>query len=96
MNAEEQKDAAAGAAQQKGVATLTPEEIMGLDLIFTKERAAKAEERLAVINLREAQMQLMEAAKSKAVLLARLGDRLGGQIKNAKIVGKNQLAYELE
>lgn len=97
MNVEEPRDPAAEAVpEMKGVATLTPEEIMSLDMIFTKERLARAEEKLAVINLREAQMQLMEVAKSKAVMMARLGDRLGGQIKSAKIVGKNQLAYELE
>lgn len=97
MNAEETRDPAVEAVpDSRGVATLTPEEITTLDLIFTKERLARAEEKLAVINLREAQKQLMEVAKNKAVLMARLGNRLGGQIKSAKIVGKNQLAYELE
>lgn len=83
-------------AGRNGVAQLTQEEITALDLVFTREKLAMAEERLAVIGLREAQKQLMEAAKQKAVLLARLGDRLGGRLKSARIVDKSQLAYELE
>ena len=81
---------------KSGIAQLTIEEITSIDLIFTKERLARAEERLAVLNLKETQTQLMDVAKSKAVLMARLGDRLGGKIKSAKIVGKAQLSYELE
>ena len=97
MNAEGTMEAWAEAAPKKsGVVKLTPEEITMLDLLFTRERLATAEEKLAVYNLREAQKKLMEVAKSKAVAMARLGDRLGGQIKSARIVANNQLAYELE
>lgn len=93
MQAEEARNEA---PEKKGVATLTPEEIMAMDLVFTKERLAQAEEKLAMLHLRDVQKQHMEVAKDKAVLMARLGDRIGGRLKSAKIVGKNQLAYELE
>ena len=87
---------AGGVPEKNGTVQLTPEEITSIDLIFTKERLARAEERLAVINLKESQQQLMEVAKSKAILMAKLGDRLGGKLKNAKITDKFRLAYELE
>jgi hypothetical protein len=83
-------------AEEVKVAELTPEEIASIDLIFTKERLAQAEEKLALLHLRDMQRQLMKVAKDKAVLMARLGDRLGGKLKSAKIVSNNQLAYELE
>lgn len=80
----------------EGVLELTSEEITTIDLILTKERLAAAEEKLAAIQLRDAQTKLMDVGKRKAVLLAKLGARVGGRIKGAKIVGQSKLAYELE
>ena len=81
---------------KNGTLELTPEEAATVELILTKERLAVAEERLAAIGLRESQIQLMEVAKSKAVLMAKLGARVGGRIKDAKVVGRSTLSYELE
>lgn len=81
---------------KNGVLELTPEEITTIDLILTKERLAAAEEKLAAIQLRESQTKLMDVGKRKAVLLAKIGARVGGRIKTAKIVGQSKLAYELE
>lgn len=82
--------------EKKGVLELSTEEIISIDLIFTKERLSLAKEKLAVYELKDAQADLMRIAKSKAVLLAKLGAKAGGKIVSAKIVGKAQLAYELE
>jgi hypothetical protein len=82
--------------EKSGVVDLTQEEITTIDLILTKEQLAAAQEKLAANELRQAQMKLMDAGKSKAVLLAKLGARVGGRIKSAKIVGQSRIAYELE
>jgi hypothetical protein len=81
---------------KEGVLELTPEEVATIDLIITKEQLAAAEEKLAAMQLREAQRKLMDTGKRKAVLLAKVGARVGGRIKSAKIVGQSKLAYELE
>jgi len=81
--------------KKQGILELTSEEVVSIDLIFTKERLAIAEEKLAMIQLRNAQSELMRVGKSKAVLMARLGDRVGGCISSAKIVGNDKLVYEL-
>lgn len=81
---------------KSGVLELTPEEITTIDLLLTKERLAAAEEKLAAMQLRDAQRQLMEVGKRKAVLMAKLGARVGGRITSAKIVGQSKLAYETE
>jgi len=82
--------------EDKGIVELTPEEVTMVDLIMTKEQLASAEERLAAIQLRDAQSKLMDVAKRKAVLMAKLGARVGGRIKNVRVVGQSRLAYELE
>jgi hypothetical protein len=82
--------------QKEGVLELTSEEITTIDLILTKERLAAAEEKLAAMQLRDSQAKLMDVGKRKAVLMAKLGARVGGRIASAKIVGQSRLAYELE
>lgn len=94
--AEKLEDITKSPSEAGGVLELTPEEITAIDLILTKERLAAAEEKLAAIQLRDAQTKLMSVAKSKAVLMAKLGARVGGRLKSAKIVGQAKLAYELE
>lgn len=94
--AEEKKEAPAGEPQKSGVLELTPEELTMIDLIFTKEQLAAAQEQLAAMQLREAQSKLMDVGKRKAVLMAKLGAKVGGRITSAKIVGQTRLAYELE
>ncbi len=81
---------------KQGIVELTPDEIATIDLILTKEKLAAAEEKLAAIQLRDAQTKLMDSGKRKAVLLAKLGARVGGRITSAKIIGQSRLAYELE
>ena len=79
-----------------GVIELTQDEIMSIDLILTKEKLAQAEERIAAMRLRDAQSRFMDVAKQKAILLARIGDRVGGKIKDARVVGRSKLSFELE
>lgn len=98
LQAEDVAQRAKAIAQEnrQGSLELTPEEAATIELILTKEKLAVAEERLAAIQLREAQIQLMEVAKRKAVLLAKIGARVGGKIKEARIVGQKHLVYDLE
>ena len=86
----------AEAIGKQGVLEMTQEEILTIDLLLTKERLATAEEKLAAVNLREAQAKLMDVGKRKAVLLAKMGSRVGGRIKSARVVGQTKLVYELE
>jgi len=95
MQAEAEK-VPAGGSNKSGIVELTHEEATSIEIVLTKERLAAAEEKLAAIQLREAQKRLMEVARAKAVLMSKLGDRLGGRLNSAKIVGKHRLAYELE
>lgn len=98
QQAEDVAERAKAVAQEnrQGTIELTPEEITMIDLLLTKESLAVAEERLAAIQLKESQRKLMDVAKRRAVLLAKVGARVGGRIKDAKIISPNQLAYELE
>lgn len=90
------EEARAERVGKTGVIELTPAEITTIDLVLTRERMVVAEEKLAAMQLRDAQLKLLESAKSKAALMAQLGMRVGGKLKHAKVMDRQRLAYELE
>ena len=75
---------------------LSSDEALALDLAITKKRAAVAEERLAALELKSAQANLMGATKNEVVVLSRIA--AAHEIKNlraAKLSG-NKLLYQSE
>lgn len=80
--------------QQLGEVTLSNEEVLALDLAMTRKQAAVAEEKLAALELKDAQTKLMSAVKGEVVMLARIANahKLPG-IQSAKLVG-NRLIFQ--
>lgn len=76
--------------------TLSNEEVLGLDLAMTRKQAAVAEEKLAMLQLKDAQANLMSAVKGEVVVLAKIANAHKlGNIKRAKLTG-NKLIFQKE
>lgn len=82
--------------KKKGTVELTHEEASELLTLLLRERLSDTEESLFSIQLRESQRIKLGVAKDKAVFMAKIGSRVGGKIREAKVVGKSTLSYELE
>lgn len=78
---------------EERVLELTREQVTALNLILTKRQLAESQQRLAMINLRDAQAALVQAAKEEAVALARIAASNNlPRISDVRAVGPNKIA----
>ena len=83
--------------EKTGVIELSREQTTALHLVMTKCQLATSQQKLALMELRDAQASLVAASKDEAIVFARLSAANGlGRIKGVKVVGPNKIAYETE
>ena len=80
-----------------GTIELDQQQVLAIQLVMMKKQKAVLAEKLATMQLKEAQRELMVNVRDEAVVLAKIAQAHGlGRFKSVKVVGPNRLAYELE
>jgi hypothetical protein len=80
----------------EGVVELDTEQLLRVELVLMKRQKARLAEKLAAIQYKEAQRELMVSVRDEASVLARIAQEHGlKRFKSVKVVGPNKLAYTL-